>query len=220
MIFGLLGGIFWAFETVIIGIAMGLSPFISDDRAIFLAPFVATFLHDAFSAVFSFIYNVARGEIRPMLRAVKTPAIRYVVLGAVIGGPIGMTGYLLAVNSMGSAIGAVASAIYPAVGTFLAWLFLKERVRWYQWIFLVVALLGVFGLSYSPAAEGGSFLIGVLGAAMCAFGWGIEAVILARALSSGGIKHDYALVFRQASSAIVYGAVVLPIIGGWGFTAP
>jgi hypothetical protein len=52
MIKGLLGGVTWAIETVVLGIALGMTPFLSSEEAIFLAPFVATFLHDAFSAVF------------------------------------------------------------------------------------------------------------------------------------------------------------------------
>lgn len=218
MISGIFGGILWALETVLIGIAMASSPFISDGRAIFLAPFVSTFLHDAASAVFAFLYNAVRGECKNLFRAVRSRDFKWVVLASLIGGPVGMTGYVLAVNSMGSAIGAVASAIYPAIGTLLAWLFLKERVRWYRWLFLLAALLGVFGLSYSPSVGGDNFLLGILGAAMCAIGWGVEAVILARTFSAGGIKNDYALVFRQATSALTYALIILPAVGGWGFT--
>ena len=67
MISGILGGIFWALETVALGIVMGLSPFVSTEEALILAPFVSTFLHDAASAVFAFIYNAVRGELRAML---------------------------------------------------------------------------------------------------------------------------------------------------------
>ena len=215
---GILGGIFWAIETVVLGIAMGLSPFVSTEEAIFLAPFVSTFLHDACSAIFAFSYNAVRGELPKLLRALRSPSVKWVVLASVIGGPVGMTGYVLAVNNMGSAIGAVASAIYPAIGTFLAWLFLKERVQWYRWLFLLAALFGVFGLGYSPTVTVGNFWLGILGAAMCAFGWGVEAVILARAFSSCGIKNEYALAVRQTTSALVYGTLILPIVDGWGFT--
>lgn len=49
------------------------------------------------------------------------------MLAAVIGGPIGMTGYVLAINYMGASIGAVASAVFPAIGAILAYFFLKEK---------------------------------------------------------------------------------------------
>lgn len=75
----------------------------------------------------------------------------------------------LAVNNMGASIGAVAGAVYPAIGTVLAFLFLKEKVKWYQWIFLIFTLLGVYGLSYSPSINIENFRLGLLGAFMCAF---------------------------------------------------
>ena len=101
-------------------------------------------------------------------------------------------------------VGAVASAVYPAIGTLLACFFLKERVKWYQWIFLLATLLGVYGLSYSPTLNVENFWIGLIGAFMCAFGWGIEAVVLAKCLKDTTIKSEYALNIRQATSALIY----------------
>ena len=219
MFAGIIAGITWALETVILGIALAMSPFCSTEQAIFLAPFVSTFLHDACSAVWSFIYNGVRGNLGNVWKAFKTKSGKWVVVAAVIGGPIGMTGYVMAVNYMGASIGAVASAIFPAIGSVLAYLFLKEKMKWYQWIFLVLTLLGVYGLSYDPTLNIQNFWLGLLGAAMCAFGWGIEAVVLAKCLKDPEVTDEYALQIRQTTSALVYGAIILPVIGGWGFTA-
>ena len=101
MIFGILAGIFWALETVILGIALSAAPFVSDGTALFLAPFISTFIHDMFSAVFMCGYNGIRGELREVLGTVRTKDFRYLVLASAIGGPVGMTGYVLAVNYMG-----------------------------------------------------------------------------------------------------------------------
>ena len=54
---------------------------------------------------------------------------------------------------------------------------------------------------------------------MCSFGWGIEAVILAKCLNDPSVTDEYALQIRQTTSALVYGIIILPIIGGWTFTA-
>ena len=51
---GILAGVTWALETIILGVALAMNPFIGTERAVFLAPFVSTFLHDACSAIFSF----------------------------------------------------------------------------------------------------------------------------------------------------------------------
>lgn len=219
MIAGIIAGITWALETVILGIALGMTPFLSTEQAILLAPFVSTFLHDAFSAIWSFLYNAIRGNLKNVWKAFCTKSGKWVVAAAVIGGPIGMTGYVLAVNYMGASIGAVASAIFPAVGSVLAFIFLKEKMKWHQWCFLLVTLLGVYGLSYSPELEIKNYLLGIVGALMCSFGWGIEAVILAKCLKDPEVTDEYALQIRQTTSALTYGIVILPLMKGWGFTA-
>ena len=219
MLTGIFAGITWALETVVLGIALAMSPFVSTEEAVLLAPFIATFLHDAFSAVYMLIYNTLRGGLKGFFAVFKSKTVLWLVLSSAMGGPIGMTGYVLAVNCLGSSVGAVASAVYPAVGTVLAWLFLKEKTKWYQWIFLAMTLLGVYGLSYSPSVGGGNFILGIVGAFMCAFGWGIEAVILAKCLKGTELKDEYALGIRQAVSATLYGVVILPLLGGWPMTA-
>jgi len=219
MLFGVFAGVTWALETIVLGIALGASLLVSTPEALLLAPFVATFLHDAFSSVYMLLYNTARGNLRALFGVLKSAECKWLILASAIGGPVGMTGYVLAINYMGASVGAVASAIYPAIGTAIACIFLKEKVKWYQWAFLLCTLVGVFGLSYSPSPAIESFWLGLLGAFMCAFGWGIEAVILAKCLKGNDVKSEYALNIRQAVSALIYGLVVLPAIGGWKLTA-
>ncbi len=218
MIYGILAGLTWGAETVIIGIALSMTPFLETSQAIVLAPFVSTFLHDAFSAIFATIYNLVRGNAGNVWQAFKSKDGKWVILAAAIGGPIGMGGYTMTINYMGASIGAVSSAIFPAIGAVLARIFLKEKMRWYQWIFLIIALAGVYGLSYSPELDITNFWLGLVGALMCSFGWGIEAVIVAHGLKSDIVKDDYALQLRQTTSALCYGIIVLPLMGGWKFT--
>ncbi|MBQ4289622.1 MAG: DMT family transporter [Clostridia bacterium] len=219
MLSGILAGVTWALETVIIGIALAMSPLVDNvGQAVFLAPFVSTFLHDAFSAVFSWLYNGVRGNLGNVFRALfRTKSGKWVVFAAIIGGPIGMTGYVMAVTYMGASIAAIASAIFPAVGSILAYLFLKEKMKWYQWIFLALTLLGVYGLSYDPTLNITNFWLGILGAILCSFGWGIEAVMLAKCLKDPEVKDEYALQIRQTTSALTYGIVILPVLGLLGF---
>ncbi len=228
MLAGIIAGITWALETIIISIAMCMSPLnLTTAQGILVGTLAATFLHDACSAIWALIYNGVRGKLPNVWRAFKTKSGKYVVLAATIGGPIGMTGYLLTVNNLGASIGAVASAIFPAIGTVLAYIFLKEKMKWHQWIFLVLTLAGVYGLSYSPEINIENYVLGVVGALMCAFGWGIEAVILAKCLTDPEVTDEYALQIRQTTSALVYGVIILPIfsffgitdVNGWGLVA-
>ena len=221
MVAGIIAGITWALETIVLGYALAMSPFFSTEQAIFLAPFVSTFLHDAFSAIWSAGYNGVRGNLGNVWKAFKTKSGKFVVLAAVIGGPVGMTGYVMSVNYMGASIGAVASAVFPAIGAVLAFIFLKEKMKWYQWLFLIATLLGVYGLYYSPEMNTTNFALGIIGALMCSFGWGIEAVILAKSLTDPEVTDEYALQIRQTTSALTYGIILLPalsLIKGWGIT--
>lgn len=218
MFAGIIAGVTWAVETIVLGIALAMSPFCSTEQAVILAPFASTFLHDLFSAIWSCIYNGVRGNLRSVGRALKTKSGRFVALAAVIGGPVGMTGYVLSVANMGASIGAVASAIFPAIGAVLAYFFLKEKMSWYRWVFLILSLLGVYGLSYSPEINITNFWLGFAGTLMCAFGWGIEAVIIAKSVQDAAVTDEIALQIRQSVSALVYGAIILPVMKGWGFT--
>lgn len=219
MFSGILAGITWAVETIVLGIALAMAPFASTEQAMLLAPFVSTFLHDSCSAIWSCIYNGIRGNLPNVVKALKVKSGRFVALAAVIGGPVGMTGYVLSVANMGASIGAVASAVFPAIGAMLAYFFLKEKMSWYRWIFLILSLLGVYGLSYSPEINITNFWLGFTGTLMCAFGWGIEAVIIAKSVQDEAVTDEIALQIRQTTSAIVYGVIILPVMKGWGFTA-
>ncbi len=218
MLSGIIAGFTWACETIILGIALAMTPFVSTEQAVFLAPFVSTFVHDAFSAIWACIYNGVRGNLPNVIAALKTRSGKFVALAAVIGGPVGMTGYVLSVANMGASIGAVASAIFPAIGAALAYFFLKEEMQWYRWVLLVITLLGVYGLSYSPEINITNFWLGFAGSLMCSFGWGIEAVIIAKCVQDDAVTDEIALQIRQTTSALVYGIVVLPILGGWPLT--
>lgn len=216
---GILAGLTWGLDTVIIGIALAMAPFCSTKQAVFLAPFVSTFLHDLSSTICMALYMGGKGQLPAVGRAVRTKSGLCVVVAAAIGGPIGMTGYVMTVNYMTAAIGSIASAVFPAIGAVLAFVFLKERMKGYQWIALIVAIGGVLGLSYTPGGTISNFWLGLLGALMCSVGWGVEAVIVAHGLKDPEVTDEIALMIRQTTSATIYGAIVLPLLGGWGFTA-
>lgn len=218
MLMGILAGMAWAAETIILGIALAMSPFVRTEEAILLAPFASTCLHDFFSAIWTFLFLGIRGKLPDVLKALKMKMGKTVALAAIIGGPVGMTGYVLSVANLGASIGAVASAVYPAIGAVLARFFLKEKMSWYRWIFLVLCLLGVYGLSYSPEIHINNFWLGFTGTLMCAFGWGIEAIIIAKCIRNESVTDEIALQIRQATSALFYGLIILPVMRGWDFT--
>ncbi len=205
---GIIAGITWAIETALLWGALSLSPL---SEAAFLAPLVATFLHDLCSALFATAYNGIRGNAKKVWNAFKTTSGKWVAIAAIIGGPVGMTGYVMCLNYMGI-MGAVASAIFPAIGTILAYIFLKEKMKWYQWCFLIVTLCGVFALGITPDMASSNFWLGFLGALMCGVGWGVEAVILAKSMKDGEVTDEQALQIRQTTSALFNGIIMIPLV--------
>ena len=217
---GLLSGLLWALNSIFLGIVMSMSPFISTEQAIFLAPFISTFLNDFFSSIYMIIYSLIRKQFKTTLKTAFSKSGLWIVIASIIGGPIGMTGYVLSIKYMGSSIASVTSAIYPAIGVLCARLFLKEKMQWYQYICLILTMLGIYGMSYSPNIEISNFLLGLLGTCMCAIGWGLEAVLIAKGLKED-ISSDIALTIRQSTSWIVYAIIILPCLQyfkAWNFT--
>lgn len=133
----------WAIDTLILGIALTLTPFIDSPHAIGLAAITSAFMHDSFCALWMWVYMAVRGRLADTRRALRNRGGRAIILGASLGGPIGMTGYLIAINNIGPAYTAIISTFYPAFGAVLAFLLLKERMTRGQLVAFLVALSAV-----------------------------------------------------------------------------
>lgn len=213
---GLFSAIAWGLDTVLGGVILSLVPFIGTKEAIFLAPFVSVFLHDFFSSFWVLIYLTARGEIgRFFKKAIKTKSARYVILGGVLGGPVGMTGYYLAVKYIGAGHAATISSLYPAIGAVLAFIFLKEKIGKKGWFGLGLAIFGIVLSGFTGSGEGIN-LIGIAFALLTVVGWGSECVVCAYGMKDDEITPTEALQLRQISSALVYGALIIPMLNGYG----
>lgn len=213
---GLFAGFLWGLDTVILGIALSMTPFVSTKEAIFLAPFISTFIHDMCSSIWMLIYMGIKKQYGKVFKALKTKSGKFVIIAALIGGPIGMTGYVLSIKYIGAAYTAIISALFPAVGALLSYIFLKEKMKWYQIIALFVSIGGVIALGYTPGgSEVDNMLIGFFFALLCVFGWAAEAVIIAYGLKDPDISDEVALQIRQLVSAVFYGLIILPVLKAW-----
>lgn len=162
----------------------------------------------------------AKRRLGETWRALRTRSGAVVVAGALLGGPIGMSGYVIAIANLGAAYTAIISAFYPAFGALLSYLILKERMGRGQMVALFFGLLGVMGVGLLSAGDSQvvNAPLGLLGAAMTVIGWGSEAVLCAWGMKDDNVDNETALQIRETASALVYGAAVLPVIGAWPFT--
>src|SRR5574344_1366180 len=217
MLYGISSGILWALDTILIGIALNASPYFSVGSAVALAPFISTFLHDFVSTIVVSLYLTIKGKLK--IKDVSRKAIVVVALAAIIGGPIGMTSYISAINNVGPGLTSIISSIYPAVGVLLSVIFLKEKIKKHLIIGLFICLIGVVLISYnSEATETGNKIFGIIAASVTCLAWASEAVIISHSLRNINIDDDLALFIRQVSSSIFYGIILLPILKAWPLT--
>lgn len=216
---GVMSGVFWGLDTVLTGIVLGMSPLIDSKNAIFLAPFISAFLHDAFSSIWMIIYMFITKQIKEVIRVLKTRSGRFICIASIFGGPLGMASYLLAIKYIGAGYTASISSIYPAVGAFWSYLFLKEKLSKKAILGLCLSIFSVMVLGYSTdSASNVNYLLGFALALMCVLGWSLESVICAYGMKDDEVNPTQALQIRQLVSALFYIVVIIPLIGGLELT--
>ncbi|MDY3740414.1 MAG: DMT family transporter [Selenomonadaceae bacterium] len=204
MLIGLLAGIFWALDTIIIGYITQVGN--ENLKSILLNPIIAGGIHDIFAAIWILLYMKYKGKLVDVFEKIKTKSGLVVILAALLGGPVGMSSYVSAINYIGAGYTAVISSTFPAVGAVMAWIFLKESMSKIQILGTVLCVLGIMIMGYLPyiGVSGSISLVGILYAVLCCFSWSSEAVICSWGMKNDVINEEMALLIREWSSAIVY----------------
>ena len=215
--YGIFSGALWGLDTVVLAIALAMIPFADFGQS----ALAGAVLHDVACAVILLAYMAVRGRLKDTWKGLRTRPGMSVVVAALLGGPIGMSGYLIAIDNIGPGLTAIISTFYPALGTLLAFVLLKERMAPRQIAALLVALAAIVATGWSATSEpieGGNAILGVAGALACVIGWGSEAVILTWGMRDEAVDNEVALQIRETTSAVVYLFIVAPIAGVFGFT--
>ncbi|MBW6412208.1 DMT family transporter [Schaalia sp. ORNL0103] len=215
--YGFFSGALWGLDTVVLAIALAMTPFLDFGQS----ALAGAVLHDVACALILLVYMGVRGRLTDTVKALRTRPGKSVIVAALLGGPIGMSGYLIAIDNIGPGLTAIISTFYPALGTLLAFILLKERMAPRQIAALLVALGAIVATGWSATSEpieGGNAILGVVGALACVIGWGSEAVILTWGMRDEAVDNEVALQIRETTSAAVYLFIVAPIAGVFGFT--
>lgn len=203
MLNALLSGIFWGADTSFMGYYFSIYFMVP-----LLLPIFITFIHDMVSALLINISILVTGRFNSVIEDIKKAKSKYIWLGSLLGGPIGMCSFILAIEYTGPAITAIVSSIYPAVGLFFAYIFLKERRRSYQVIALFIAIAFIIALGFSDESHTNRSIMGIIFALVCACAWGSEAVLCSYGMKSGEISNLSAICIRQNLSMITYGTLM------------
>ena len=210
--YALLSGIFWGLDTVLTGMILSKSPFVTTAQAIAVAPILGAFLHDFSSAFWMTLLSIIRKDFFNTLRLLYSRSGRFVSLAAIFGGPIGMMAYMFAIGNIGASYTASISAMYPAAGAFFSYIFLKIKLSKKGWFGLFLSIVSIIILGYSPGyIEVKNFALGFGAALITVLAWSLESVICAY-----GMKDDVspveALWIRQVTSAFIYVIIVVLFI--------
>lgn len=216
IVLGGLSGLTWGADTVFLGLLLTMSPFINTELYLAIGFVVGAFFHDMSSSLFMVSYVKKQNQLKKSIKTIFSKPGLIIVLASIMGGPIGMTGYLMGIKYAGPAYTATFSAIYPAIGAFFAHFLLKEQLSKRAWLGIAIGVLGVIGLGYSPInlIDYPDFKIGIFYILICVIGWSLETVIIAYGMRYGDIKPEIAMFIRQTISFLVYGLVIVPLISG------
>jgi len=214
---GSLSGISWGMNTVIIGFILSYGVFLPYSNNLFISALVIAFLHDFFSS-FWLLGNLMRNKkIKMLIFPFKSKVGYILIISSILGGPIGMAGYLLGVKYIGPSYAASFSALYPALGTILAVIILKEKINNRIKFGVLISGIGILLLSYSPIDLSiyPNYLLGIFFSLFCVLGWAFECVIASYSMRYGEVDSSVAICIRQLTSSVFYALIIIPYIKGY-----
>jgi drug/metabolite transporter (DMT)-like permease len=214
----LLSGITWGVDAVLLGYVVTQYPF-NDLNTALQASLIVACIHTGFSSLFILFYNNYTGKIKEFGRCLFSKMGVFIIISAVLSGPLAMSGYLLGINMAGASYTAVITSCYPAIGTILAVIFLKEKLNTRTLIGILLCIVGAIATGYvSPTETAHStFYLGIIFAFVAAVGWGLEGVFGAYVMDV--VDPEIAISVRQTASFLMYVFFVIPFIQGFDILA-
>ncbi|WP_169975500.1 MULTISPECIES: DMT family transporter [unclassified Campylobacter] len=191
MIFGILSGIFWAIDTLLLSKVQ-----------IFALLLVA--IHDFASFLFiGFFLKISKTNL-----LLNKKQLLVIAIASTAGG-LGMISFLLSIHYAKAPLASILSSLYPAFSVIIAGILLGQKLSKIGFLGLFIAvsftiLLFIFDIEFRDVN-----LLGVVFGLLCAMCWGSECVIINLALKDN-VNEKVALFIRQGvSSSIALGAFLI-----------
>ena len=131
ILIGLGAGVSYGFQGIVLGEAGSMSPFADPSYGLWLicvASLVMSGLHEIFAGVWALVFNTARGTgLKEYGRLLKTKMGWMLMGGALVGGPLAASAYLVAINLCGATYAAAITAFFPVIGQILSSIIFKRK---------------------------------------------------------------------------------------------
>lgn len=215
---GLCYGFYTAFMTL--GMSKGVWADWYGANTAGLSPFVITFLlgalgaatTDIFSAIWAVMLAIVRGKLGDFFRCIKTKPGLVMVVGALIGGPLASTAYVVGLMKAGSIVVPIA-ALCPAIGAILARIWFKQELNSRMMLGIAICFGASFMIAYptlgGDAPEG--MLMGICFGFLAALGWGFEGCVCGYGTSM--IDSEVGITIRQVTSGLSNLIILVPVFG-------
>ena len=118
MKYSFLSGLLWGIDTVLLAVLTTLFTLAGSNAhensisLVILTGIIGALLHDIICAIFMWIYISTRKKLHKTFEILKNPKIFIIIIvSSLLGGPLGMSGYVLAANTIGAGYAAAISAL-------------------------------------------------------------------------------------------------------------
>lgn len=223
LMFGMLVGLAWGLDTVLMGLVGKSSIFIGEKYS----TLVSAFLHDSFCFLWLALVMFMRKELAGVFSLLKTRKGKASIMAALVGAPIGMSGYVIGIKYAAPAYASSISVIYPGVGAVMSYFILKEKLSMRAVIGISLSLVGSAALGYSKVDLNmyPDFYKGIGFTLLAVLGWASEGVILGYAMKKIKVDENLEaspqqfLTIRYLTSFIAYALIIMPLVGGYSLVA-
>ena len=221
VIIAIMSGVTYGLYTGFLTLGMGLGVWGADwygantsGLSVFAITYVLAALgsgvNDTISGIWMIIKCAILGEMGDFFRVLKTKPGLVMIICALIGGPIASTCYVAALQMAGTIIVPFA-ALNAAVGAIIGKFVFKQDLNKLMVGGIIVCLICatvIGGTSFDGL--GGTTMIGILLALVCALGWGIEGAVAG--FGTTLIDYNIGITIRQVTSGLSNMIIVLPLL--------
>lgn len=207
---GLISGATWGLVALLLA---RQSARMSEYPALATALVIAA-VHDSAATFFLFVRSSVTGALPRILGLITSRSALTVAACSLLGGPIFMGGYVVAMILAGPSYALTATATYPVFGALLAQRLLHQRLNRIGWLGVTAAGLGAALTAFdaSSSVDGTRTLVGVAIALAAAAGLALEGIFATHAMAK--IDADTAMAVRELFSVILFAVVLLAVPSG------